>query len=167
VRFLGLILLLQFTIISCEVSDIEKTDDVVHSPELKAIESFIGEDINGETRQCSDNSGAVCTQVFTEEDQYGLDCLRDGDVAIQCGCHDWICVTEELVDLKKYGFDYEGNPKSCVPMEIQKDYQHTVCTMEFSEDDQFARDCEEAGHEAVQCGCHDWLCIENPGNKSK
>lgn len=53
------------------------------------------------------------------------------------------------------GFDLEGNQRSCAAMAAD-----TMCTMEVTPSDMLALKCREAGHEAFQCGCHDWLCSE-------
>lgn len=53
----------------------------------------------------------------------------------------------------KAGFDQEGRERSCQEM-----LPDTACTMSFEPGDQFGADCREAGHEAIQCGCHDYIC---------
>ncbi len=59
------------------------------------------------------------------------------------------------------GYDLKGEQRSC--KEIPKD---VMCTMQMTESDTFAQKCKEAGHQAFQCGCHDWLCSENIGFES-
>lgn len=55
--------------------------------------SATGPDINGNEKTCDPVAGdLVCTMVFTPEDQYALDCVEDGGLAFQCGCHDYICL---------------------------------------------------------------------------
>lgn len=51
------------------------------------------------------------------------------------------------------GFDRFGQERSCEKISPQ-----TACTMSFEPGDQFGADCREAGHEATQCGCHDYIC---------
>jgi hypothetical protein len=164
VKLLGLLFLIQFSTISCELNDIQNPEGMAVAYELRADESFVGEDIDGETRRCVESSQFTCTEIFTEEDQYGLDCLRDGDIAIQCGCHDWICISEDPFDIDKHGFDINGDPKSCVPVNLKSNNDFIACTMDFNPEDQFGTDCEAAGHEAIKCGCHDWLCVEKIEN---
>lgn len=54
---------------------------------------FKGVDHEGKERSCKPMAGDVaCTEIFTPADAYGLKCKEEGHKAIQCGCHDWICV---------------------------------------------------------------------------
>ena len=53
---------------------------------------FTGKDFSGKTRTCSPMKDSVCTEIFTPEDQFAMDCKDKGNTAIQCGCHDRICV---------------------------------------------------------------------------
>lgn len=54
------------------------------------------------------------------------------------------------------GFDINGNLKSCKPL------QNLACSKILLPDDIFAAECEQAGNEAIQCGCHSYLCREKP-----
>ena len=61
---------------------------------------------------------------------------------------------EEVIE-EREGVDFEGNLKSCSPAKSD-----LICTEVFTQEDAFAVQCEKDGHEAVQCGCHDWICIK-------
>lgn len=53
---------------------------------------FTGVDLSGKTRACLPMKETMCTMSFTAEDQFAADCKAKGNTAIQCGCHDWICI---------------------------------------------------------------------------
>lgn len=53
---------------------------------------YMGMDVHRKMRTCRPMKEGICTREFTPADQFGLDCKAKGKVAIQCGCHDWICV---------------------------------------------------------------------------
>jgi len=63
------------------------------------------------------------------------------------------CQAESEGD-KFTGLDYEGNKKTCSPM------KDTMCTEIFTPSDDYGLKCKDAGHKAIQCGCHDWICIK-------
>ena len=58
----------------------------------KKSNQFTGVDYQGKAKSCSPSENKVCTEIFTPSDQYALDCKDQGKKAIQCDCHDWICV---------------------------------------------------------------------------
>ncbi|MBD66592.1 MAG: hypothetical protein CME62_15375 [Halobacteriovoraceae bacterium] len=131
---------------------------------LSAGVEYEGVDINGEQRVCEEKMEMSCSEVFTEGDQFALDCERGGDVAIACGCHDYICVAKDDVfdsrPREEVGLDINGEIASCVPFDYSIDGEEVYCTAEFTEEDQFAVDCGEAGHTPVMCGCHKYICVE-------
>lgn len=86
---------------------------------------------------------------FGPRDAFAEECKERGFEAIACGCHDYICLDREV----QTGFDIDGKPRSCEAMS-----QELACSEEFTPEDQFAIDCREEGKEAVQCGCHDFIC---------
>lgn len=58
--------------------------------------SFTGKNLKGEVKTCSPMpEDRACTEVFTPEDQFGMDCRGKGMTAIQCDCHDWICLDSQ------------------------------------------------------------------------
>ena len=63
------------------------------------------------------------------------------------------CSTEAFSEDMQKGFDLAGNPKSCKAMPSS-----TVCTMVYTESDNFAARCRKEGFKATQCGCHDYIC---------
>ena len=52
------------------------------------------------------------------------------------------------------GVDYQGDTKDCKLMEAK------MCTEIFTQEDQFSVDCQDKGHKAIQCDCHDWICVK-------
>ena len=65
---------------------------------------LLGVDLSGNKKKCIDRFETLeCSQEFTDSDQFALDCERSGKFAIQCGCHDWICV-EKLSSAKKLSY---------------------------------------------------------------
>lgn len=165
IKILVLFLLSMFTLLACQEvvkENLRNPDSVKDNPALR-VERYFGIDMDGNERECSDLDDMFCSDVFTDSDQYGLECQRNGNLAIQCGCHDWICVEENAIGVEDKlvtGLDINGNVDSCVPMNEQPDAEFIACTMVFTEEDQFAIDCQAEGHTAVQCGCHKFLCLE-------
>ncbi|MCE3011970.1 MAG: hypothetical protein LW878_02795 [Proteobacteria bacterium] len=113
--------------------------------------SYQGLDLYGSTKKCTEKPNLICDTSFGPGDQFALDCMAQGKKAIKCDCHDYICVEAEV----RSGVDINGNPRSCSP--VSKDI---ICTTQYTQDDQFADDCHDAGFESVQCGCHDYICIK-------
>lgn len=60
---------------------------------------------------------------------------------------------QETKKIERIGFDLGGLERTCDT--APKD---EMCTMVFTEAEQFAQDCRDAGFEAIQCGCHEYLC---------
>lgn len=57
--------------------------------------SYTGEDYQGNTRTCEDKASTTsCTQMFTDSDAFANNCVSNGDKAVMCACHDWICVSQ-------------------------------------------------------------------------
>jgi hypothetical protein len=140
-----ILLMLSFIIVGCET----QTEVLPELSILPQYTAYRGTDMNGAQRVCEEStSNLTCTAEFGPADQFAEDCRAQGYQAVTCGCHDYICL-----EGSESGFDLDGNRRSCNPMPSE-----TTCTMEFSEEDQYAQDCRESGREAVQCGCHDWIC---------
>ena len=55
---------------------------------------YRGQDYLGKTRECAPMGQRICTEIFTQADKFALDCREAGNRAIQCGCHEWICITK-------------------------------------------------------------------------
>ena len=73
----NLLFILCFVLMGCQT-----TESVSHT----------GTDINENQRVCEEPKGdLICTAIFGPGDQFAEDCKVQGHVAIQCGCHDWIC----------------------------------------------------------------------------
>jgi hypothetical protein len=54
---------------------------------------YTGEDFYGAIRSCSPMAGNLfCTMDFTKEDEFGLNCRKEGFDIVKCGCHDPICL---------------------------------------------------------------------------
>ena len=76
------------------------------NPASKSIAEtkFLGTDVSDNKRECVDKFETLeCSQEFTESDQFALECERSGQFAIQCNCHDWICV-EKISSAKKLSY---------------------------------------------------------------
>lgn len=94
---LFLLLLLILGVSSCDNSRVPAADG---SSRILEAQSYIGFDMNDNLKQCRDRFDTLnCPQEFTESDAFALNCEREGKYAIQCGCHDWICVEEMDLDL--------------------------------------------------------------------
>ena len=66
------------------------------------------------------------------------------------------CSTDAFSGDTRKGYDMTGKERSCKPIEAT-----TVCTMVYTESDAYANKCRDAGFEAVQCACHDYICSGN------
>jgi len=54
---------------------------------------YNGIDYEGVERSCSPLvPGFMCNAEFTKEDEYGLECRKEGIDIVFCGCHDPICL---------------------------------------------------------------------------
>lgn len=155
---------LLFLFVACQEGDFQNDEVSTTRPLTSGTSAFSGLDMEGNERTCNDHSDLICSQVFTESDQYALDCQREGNLAVACGCHDWICVDmEEISDRPvqfEIGYNIEGEVESCQPFENKVQGDEVFCSSVFTEEDQFAIDCQEAGHKAVMCGCHKYICVE-------
>lgn len=143
--------LMSLMLIGCKNQEQFKSTEAITIPGLV---SYIGSDLNGEIRECSPVSLSpqrACTAEFGPGDEFAADCEQRGFEAVQCDCHDFICLDRN--DELETGLDINGETKSCVPTTLD-----TICTAEFTAEDQFASDCRGSGKEVIQCGCHDYLC---------
>ena len=52
------------------------------------------------------------------------------------------------------GKDFKGNEKTCAEMKPE------ACTEIFTEADSFALKCKDEGKKVIQCGCHDFICLD-------
>ena len=85
-----LLLLTVLGFISC---DNTREPSAVEGRDVIRSESYIGVDLSDTLRSCVDKFDVLnCNEEFTDADAFALHCERDGKYAIQCGCHDWICV---------------------------------------------------------------------------
>ena len=140
-----LFVIMFFALIGCENNQ-EVLPEVAILPQHV---TYTGLDMNGDQRVCEEAlPDLICTSVFGPEDQFAEDCKAGGSRPITCGCHDYICL-----EGSESGMDINGSQRSCTPMSPD-----TICTMEFTDEDQYGSDCSASGYEAVQCGCHDWIC---------
>lgn len=58
-----------------------------------------GYNIAGNPASCEPMAGdKICTEIFTEEDRFALECRKQGHEAIQCDCHQFLC--SEKIDFK-------------------------------------------------------------------
>ena len=146
-----------FLLFGCKLpfgSDDHSRSDNAISKTVDEDTIYTGLDIDGRYRSCKQMSAlTACTEIFGPEEEYATSCEVSGDLVITCDCHDYICVDENLTT-PVYGKDINGDVRSCEGM--AKD---TICTMVFTEGDQFSLDCEENGATSFQCGCHDYICL--------
>lgn len=110
-----------------------------------------GVDRYGQNRVCYRNLYERCTEIADlEEEHFARNCESAGDIAHKCSCHEYVC------EVKTYtGIDHKGNERTCSEMN-----EDNICTMEFTDADQYAMECEDSGKLAVQCGCHDYICVD-------
>ena len=81
-------------IISCD-STRHPANLEVQETRLLSSQNFVGVDMSASIRTCKDRFDQLtCSEEFSESDAFALDCERSGKFAIQCGCHDWICVDD-------------------------------------------------------------------------
>lgn len=112
-----------------------------------------GVDRQGNSRVCFNDPDTTChTSALADidEEEFASRCTDSGNVAHKCGCNEYICEEKTFK-----GFDIEGKERSCKPMASD-----IACTLEFTDEDQFAVECEDNGNEVIQCGCHDYICLK-------
>jgi hypothetical protein len=117
-----------------------------------------GHDRFGNIRLCVNDPDIQCPAVINEaEEAFAQSCREQGNTVSSCGCHHYVC------DAPIYtGIDYLGETRSCTPIN-----QNVMCTMIFTESDQFALDCEKEGGKAITCDCHDHICIKKESLKAE
>jgi len=116
-----------------------------------------GLDRFGNSRVCYRNEDQRCNSIFDiEEEHFARNCENNGNIAHKCSCHEYVCEIKTFT-----GADMHGNERSCTQIP-----ESNICTMEFTDSDQYALECVDSGNRAVQCGCHDFICVdesnENP-----
>ena len=109
-----------------------------------------GKDRFGNSRICfNDPDMAFVSQLDPEEEEFAKDCFDAGNIVHKCGQNQYVC------EQKTYtGIDINGETRSCTEMS-----QATACTLEFTEGDQYALDCEKNNGTPLACGCHDFICV--------
>ncbi|AYF43992.1 hypothetical protein BALOs_0982 [Halobacteriovorax sp. BALOs_7] len=122
----------------------------------EGLDSIVtGIDVNGNESSCLRMVQPLyCSMEIQVGDLHGLDCRSRGFKAVQCGCHNFVCVEYETETV--VGVDRQGMKRSCRPMK-----EGASCTEIFTEDEAFAERCQEKGGVAVACGCHDYICVKN------
>jgi hypothetical protein len=55
------------------------------------------------------------------------------------------------------GFNRFGEQEDCTVIS-----KSTLCTQEFTDEDQYRFDCEKSGGKSYQCACHKYLCSTAP-----
>jgi hypothetical protein len=123
------------TVFSCQES--KRESDVKYTDSLSKTKGF---DINGNGASCTPLREDIlsCSEEFTIEDQFALDCKERGYKATFCGCHNYICsksVNPKIVS----GYSKEGLPAKC---ELRS---HTNCLDEPSIATPYQRACDAAG----------------------
>lgn len=63
--------------------------------------------------------------------------------------------SDSITQVKLLGIDVENNERECVDK-----FETLNCTQEFTPSDFFALECEREEKFAIQCGCHDWICVD-------
>lgn len=129
------------------------------------VKTYTGVDVKGNTRTCSEMSeDNICTMEFTDADQYAMECEDKGMLAVQCGCHDYICVDQreinvgepEVVEEKVYkGTNVEGIVRSCKPMSNSK-----MCDASLGQVQIYAQNCRSEGYDVIWCSCDEVLCLD-------
>ncbi len=61
------------------------------------IQTFTGLDKDGQKRACHPltPNEVICTLEYSEGDAYADDCRAKGGQVVQCGCHDYLCLSIE------------------------------------------------------------------------
>jgi hypothetical protein len=64
-----------------------------HDDALKGHSGPKGYSIEGKQETCEKemDPNMMCTQQFTEQDQFAIDCREKGGQALQCACHHYLC----------------------------------------------------------------------------
>lgn len=143
-----------FILIGCKGSPVPE-DGLIN--QLPGTATFEGYNISGEKTECVPSKETTCTMMYGPDEEFAKECKDRGYEVYTCGCHSFLCegnIKEEVIE-EREGVDFEGNLKSCSPAKSD-----LICTEVFTQEDAFAVQCEKDGHEAVQCGCHDWICIK-------
>lgn len=108
-----------------------------------------GVDRKGNNRVCFNDPDRICQAIYNiEEEDFAQNCREAGNKPHKCGCHEYVCEQKTFE-----GKDKDGNIRSCT-----QNVSDQICTAEFTEGDQYARDCVEQGGQAIECGCHDYIC---------
>ena len=129
------------------------SDNVSDLP-VKDEKVYTGLDINGNFRSCQKlSSNSACTAIYGPEDAFADECESNGDKAIACDCHDYICVDKNFNGEIK-GIDINGEERSCSTIPLGK-----PCDEVFTPGDQYGVDCKNQGGNPFQCDCHDYICI--------
>lgn len=108
-----------------------------------------GVDRHGKNRVCFNDPDRICTAEYvSDEEDFAESCRAKGNKVHSCGCHEYVCETKTFE-----GYDIDGKVRSCAQMSAE-----FGCTMDFTDGDQYAIDCESDGGTAIKCGCHDYIC---------
>jgi hypothetical protein len=108
-----------------------------------------GVDRHGNNRVCFNDPDRICPAIaHIDEEDFARSCKDAGNRVHSCGCNEYVCEQKTFE-----GIDIEGNIRSCTEISAA-----VACTMEFTDGDQYAIDCENDGGTPVQCGCHDYIC---------
>lgn len=138
IKSIALMALMLFTI-SCEEQITDKYLDY----------KVQGVDRHGNNRVCFNDPDRICTAEYNiAEEEFAQSCKDAGNKVNSCGCHEYVCEQKTFE-----GFDINGEVRSCAEMSASM-----ACTEEFTDGDQYARDCADEGGSPIQCGCHDYIC---------
>lgn len=89
-----ILILIPFIFFSCDKGKDSKSEDA--AVEVKSNQLYHGVDIHGKERACRQmREDMACTEIFTPDDQFAINCKNRGDTPIQCGCHDYICIIKK------------------------------------------------------------------------
>lgn len=115
-----------------------------------------GISITGEMVSCkSDSTPQFCTMEIQIGDLYAYECRQRGLKAHQCACHEFICLEDVQEEQIFIGVDINGDVRGCYAMD-----KRVKCSEIFDSNDFFAANCREEGNVAIQCGCHDYICVK-------